>query len=476
MHPLSARFDDGAQPARRHRLINIARRLGSTAAGCGLTVLTACGGGGGGVSPIAPLPDVCAVSGQVQTVRSAMEDLYFWNDIPEQNARYVGLVNSSFGSPDELLDVLRWRPDELDRNFTHITSIEDENLFFGPGVFIGYGFSFRLDPTLDELWITQVFAGSPAENAGFARGLRIVSIDGRTIAAIEAAEGLDLAFGESTPGITQSFTLRAPGGQPFTTSATKAEVTVDPVPQHRVIDIGGRRVGYVEFRAFIDPARAAMQAAFGAFAAAGIRDVIVDVRYNGGGLLGVADYFASLLAGPANVSKVLSSIRHNQANSFLNTTTTVSAEINSIDLDSVVFITTGDSASATEVVINSLEAFPNLNVALVGQQTFGKPVGQLAVDFCGQRLRLVAFETLNADLQGGFFTGLPVDCVADDELTFPIGDSLEDSLATALTLVTTGACPIVGIRGGAGLKSADVRRARSAARDRSPAREFSNAY
>jgi len=462
----------------RARLINIGSRIGHALAALALTLLAGCGGSGGGSAPPNPAPDPCATAGQVVTVTGFMEDLYFWNDEPEQSDKYLGLDTNNFADADELLDFLRYRPDEFDRLFTHITTVAEDNQFFGPGQFVGYGFSFWLDETTMELWITQVFAGSPAKAAGFARGRRILTIDGRTIAEIEAAEGVGEAFGESELGVTQQFTLQETGSPPFDTSATKALVTIDPVPQHRIIDIGGRKIGYFEFRPFIDTSRAALQTVFANFAMAGVTDVIVDVRYNGGGLVDVAENFASLLAGPANVGNVQSFTRFNQANNGRDQPANFTPQANSIDLDSIVFITTGGSASATELVINSLNPYfgVGVGVALVGDRTFGKPVGQIGKDYCEQRLRLVAFEVVNVNNEGGFFDGLPVDCPADDEFAFAIGDELEDSLATALTLITTGACPIVGVRGGATLQSADDPPARRQFRNDSAAREFSYAY
>lgn len=458
----------------RRRLINIGVRSRHALGVLGLVFLSGCGGSGGGGSGPGFAPNDCAVNGQITFVLNEMEDLYFWNDEPDQSAKYVGLSIRDYSSADELLDFLRYRPDEFDRFFTHITTIEEDNQFFGPGEFIGYGFSFWLDETTLELWITQVFGGSPAEAAGFARGTRILTIDGRSIAEIEAAEGVGEAFGESETGVTQQFVLQPPGRLSFTTSATKATVTIDPVPQHRVIDVGGVKIGYFEFRTFIRTAPAKLQAAFAEFAAAGVRNVIVDTRYNGGGLVDVAEDFASLLAGPANIGNVQSFTRFNQANSVFDEQTDFTPQASSIDLDSIVFITTGGSASATELVINSLE--PYVNVALVGDRTFGKPVGQIGRDFCEQRLRLVAFETVNVNNEGRFFDGLPVDCPADDEFTFAIGDTAEDSLATALTLITTGACPIVSVRRGASLQSIDLPRGRVMFRGGSAAREFSHAY
>ena len=437
-------------------------------------LLAACGGSGGGGGNPTPLVDPCTQQGQVLSVKAAMEDQYFWNDEPEQDQKYVGLVTSNFADADELLEFLRYRPDEFDRDFSRIVPIAEDEQFFGPGEFVGYGFSFFLEPVTNEAFITQAFEGSPAEAAGFARGVRILEVDGRTIDEIEAAEGFSEAFGESEVGVTQTFMLRPPGELPFVTTATKAVVTIDPVPQHKVIDAGGLKIGYIEFRSFVSTASAKLTEAFGAFAAAGVTRVVVDVRYNGGGLINIADQFASLLAGPANVGMVASHTRYNSANSASNRMTTFLPQANSLDLDSIVFITTDGSASATELVINALE--PYVDVALVGAQTFGKPVGQNGVDFCDQRLRLVAFEVVNVNESGGYFDGLPVDCPADDVLSLPIGDEFEDSLATALTRIVTGSCPIAGKPGGARLMSVEQKRQRVRVQGNSAAREFSHAY
>jgi C-terminal processing protease CtpA/Prc len=444
----------------------------ATAAGALLAALAACGGSdeGGGSLPA----EDCTNPGQVATVLDAMDTFYFWNDVSEQRDKYRDLDIDSFADTDALLEFLRYRPDEFDRFFTNIGTIEQDTSFFGPGEFVGYGFSFSPNAAGDALDITQVFAGSPADVAGFARGISIVAVDGRTIPEIEAAEGIEDAFGESEVGITQQITLQSPGGQPFVVTPTKATVTIDPVPQHRVIDVNGRMIGYVEFRAFISTAPEKLTNAFADFVAAGVTDVVVDARYNGGGLLNVAEFFASLLAGPANVGRVQSIARYNVSNRFRNFESEFLAQSNSIDLASIVFITTDSSASATEVVINSLE--PYVEVALVGADTFGKPVGQDAFDFCDLRLRLVTFENLNANQQGGFFDGLPVDCPADDELALPIGDAFEDSLATALGRITTGACPITSAPRGAALQSiAEPSRARAQRAD-TAAREFAYAY
>ncbi len=112
--------------------------------------------------------------------------------------------------------------------------------------------------------------------------------------------------------------------------------------------------------------------------------------------------------------------------------------MNALSLGRIVFITTGATASASEIVINGLEPF--VEVAIVGSTTFGKPVGQLGFAFCERVLRPASFQTVNADGEGEFFAGIAPDCEAEDDLSKPLGDPREASMAEALHLLETGTC------------------------------------
>jgi len=435
-----------------------------------LVLLSACNGG--------PKDDdgdsaaACSLISAQQDVLGIMESYYFWNDEPAQQAKYATINLSAYLDLEALLDFLRFEPDSLDRGFTYYTTVEADNQFLGEGQFAGFGFGIREDGS-DALEITQVFAGSPAAAGGLQRGFLILSIDGVDVADLLASDGLDEAFGPPEVGISRTFDVEDLLGNPDTVTLVKAVVTIDPVPYYDVFSVDGMDIGYLEFSTFVTPAFVSLAEAFAFFAAEGATDVIVDLRYNGGGLVSVADFFASLLAGPANVGEVLSETRFNSDLSQLDFFTLFSAELNARDLDSVVFITTENTASASELVINSL--VPYMDVALVGDTTFGKPVGQIAVDFCQETLRMrpVAFEKINADGNGGFFDGLDVDCEAEDDVEFMLGDPDEASLDAALTYVTTGDCPVAAAR----LRAAEAARtAEVAPLSNIPSRRFAGAY
>jgi C-terminal processing protease CtpA/Prc len=145
---------------------------------------------------------------------------------------------------------------------------------------------------------------------------------------------------------------------------------------------------------------------------------------------------------------------HNDKNTALNRITRFEPKPHALGLERVVVITTGASASASELVINALKPF--IPVVVVGSRTYGKPVGQYGIDFCDKTLAPVAFSLRNANGEGDFFGGIPPTCAAPDDLDHELGDPLESSLREALTVIATGRC------------SAAQAAAARAQRDRSP--------
>ena len=234
------------------------------------------------------------------------------------------------------------------------------------------------------------------------------------------------------------FRIRNLDSSEFTVTVSHDLVTIDPLPQWRVIDMGGVPVGYVEFATFIGTANPVFNTIFGEFNAAGVTDVIIDMRYNSGGLIDTArllgDYLGGLVPG-----LIFSITEFNDKNSGLNETEFFEQISNAMNLSRLVVIATSNTASASELVINSME--PHAEVTIVGDTTFGKPVGQIGALFCDKVLRATAFETLNSLSEGGYFDGLPADCPAADDLTQVVGAATDPNLITALAYLETGACP-----------------------------------
>jgi len=264
-------------------------------------------------------------------------------------------------------------------------------------------------------------------------------------------------------------------GSPYTAEVTREIVVTEPVPDFFLINRGGgRRVGYVDFRSFISTAEPELDEAFTLFRTEGVTELIVDLRYNGGGLLSVARTLGDLIAGETAAGEIFFELQFNEARSDSNETARLEPLPNSLIPARVIFITTAASASAREVVINGVA--PHVEFAVVGETTFGKPVGQSGFDLkpCDLRLRPVTFRTVNALGEGGFFEGIPpqptASCAAEDDLDFQLGDIAEASLEVALDYADTGTCDPQAAQA----PSREARAAPSAAESR--AQRYLNVY
>ena len=389
-------------------------------------------------------PASCGNTGQKEFVLAAMRDWYFWNNLLPGNVDV-----DSYATPEALLAFLMtFSPDDgsgqpIDK-FSFIGSAEADAQFFGEGKFEGFGFS-RRHLAAGDVRLSRVFGGSPADMGGLARGQRILALNGRTVTEIEAAEGLNAVF-DTTP---LEFTMQETDGAVFIVTIAQDIVTIDPVPQWRVIDAGGGRIGYMELSTFISTADPVFDTVFAEFNANGVNDVIIDLRYNGGGLVSTAELLGDFLGGDvaANLTFSKTIFNDDRATEY-NVEEFFERLANSMSLSRLVIIATRGTASASELVTNGMD--PHVEVAIVGDRTFGKPVGQVGFEFCENILRPTAFQTVNADDFGDYFGGLPVTagCAAADDLNVPVGDAADPNMVAALGYLNTGGCPVISLPGG----------------------------
>jgi C-terminal processing protease CtpA/Prc len=218
----------------------------------------------------------------------------------------------------------------------------------------------------------------------------------------------------------------------------KRLVTIPTVSQTAVLNAGSSRVGYIHFRNFVQPSVEALNTAFAQIRDAGATELVLDLRYNGGGLVSVAQHLAGLIGGPPLVGQVFVQFTHNDKQSSRNTSYKLEAKSQALGVTRLVVITTRASASASEAIVNGLR--PYMDVKVVGDTTYGKPVGQYGFDFCEKVLYPVAFLVTNARGQADYFGGIPADCAAADDVDHPLADPREASLAEALYVVGNGRC------------------------------------
>jgi len=385
------------------------------------------------LAPAAPAaaqsgPRNCSVPSENVYVRAVLDQYYLWyQDLPQVNP-------ANFASPEAYLEAVRYRP--RDTTFSYITSRAENEAFYGDSSFVGFGISTQTGT--DELRLLQVFPDSPASEAGLARGDHITEINGRSVQDLVATGDIATAFGESEPGVTSSITVRPRQGEARQVSLTKRVVTIPTVSLTRTFRIDGRTVGYLMFRNFVQPSYAALDDAFAALKEAGATELVIDLRYNGGGLVDVATHLAGLVGGAVTDGRVFGEFHHNDKNSRLNSTLRFANPPQTLTLQRLFVITTHASASASELIINGLR--PHIPVIVVGSTTYGKPVGQYGFTFCDKVLAAVSFSIVNADGQGDYFDGIAPNCAAADDVEHDLGSADEASLAEAFRFIRTGEC------------------------------------
>ncbi|MEM7280822.1 MAG: S41 family peptidase [Pseudomonadota bacterium] len=398
----------------------------------GLVLLAGCGGAD---TPLAEgldsalINNQCSVQGQNQFVFQVMQDVYYWNtELPMVDP-------NTFDSPESLLESLRFRP--LDNTFSTIRDAVTQSQFFSEGQTIGLGVTLVFDQ-FSALRIAEVVAGSPAQSGGLSRGDEILAIDGIAIADVIAGAGIGAALGADEVGVPVQLTVRNLSGLEAVINLEKALITIESVPVTAVFDVNGITVGYLNFKTFITPAFDDLDAAFASFRDANVQELILDIRYNGGGFVSVAEFLGNLVGGANTDGQVFSNRVFNANNAARNVTSFFADEDNALDLTRLFVLTTGRTASASEIVINSL--LPYVDVVTIGGATFGKPVGSIGFNFCDKTLNPISFSTRNANDEGDYFDGIPVDCAVADDLSRPLGDPAEASIAVATNYIQTNTC------------------------------------
>ena len=367
----------------------------------------------------------CDATGKVLHTRDVMDRFYLWYD------RMPAVDAARFDSPEAFLEAVRYRP--IDNSFSWITSRESYEALFRNSQTVGIGISAVVQG--GELRVRQVFPGSAGADAGLSRGDRIVEINGHAVATLIASGQIDSALGD---GIEVEIAFITIAGTRRTAHIVKGPYTIPTLSHTRVYTAGGRRVGYIFFRNFVEPSLEALDAAFATLGAERIDDLVLDLRYNGGGLVSVAQHLASYVGGVRTEGQIFGEYFHNDKQAALNRILRFEKKPAVAPFDRLIVITTRASASASELVINALRPF--MPVIVIGDRTYGKPVGQGVFTFCDKALAPVAFVLRNANGEGDFFEGFAPTCAAADDLNFQIGDPNEASLKEALVFAGTGAC------------------------------------
>lgn len=452
-------------------------------------LLAACGGGGGGdgsaPAPIAfAIPPstqfkgalvnlatgagalagdwsaaTCTDNRQKNWVRSFLNENYlFYREAPlisiDPNT-YTGTVENLFGDY-----TVRGVPAK-DR-FSFVLTQADADGTFQTGSTTDVGFKLRRDSSVVDgsgrgiIRIAYVEPNGPAAAAGFARGMVLASVDGvATAFSLPIAQFNKLFNSVSGTSSTVGVQDTINGPIRFLTVATAAFSTT-PLLLDRVLP--GTTTGYLAFNSFASPIGEKQLAdAFQRFAAAGATELVVDLRYNGGGYIDIASELGYMVAGQIQTSgKIFESLVYNDKRTssnnsipfastitgFFGNPTTPGVSFAALNLRRVYVLSTGSTCSASESFISGLRGI-DVEVIQIGGTTCGKPYGFSQTNNCTLSYFALEFEGRNNKGVVTSVTGITPTCAANDDFNHALGDPAERLLATALSYQASGACVVI---------------------------------
>jgi len=431
-------------------------------------------------------------------LRAWIDDTYLWyNEVPSLDPAKYPTAIDYFAQLKTLAKTPSGNP--KDRFHFWYSTAEWEQL--SQGVEVGYGImyiAFSTTPPRRYL-IGYLEPGSPADGP-LKRGDEIKLVDGVDLVNATGSANIDVlnnGLFPATAGESHTFDVVSVG-QTTThqVTLTSAVVAGDPVPSSLVqtFSTTAGPVGYMLFNDHNLPSEKALIDGIDKLKGLGAKDLILDLRYNGGGYLAIASEIAYMIAGSARTSgKIFEQFRfndkypttdpvtgraisptpfYNQAQGFSAQKGTALPTLNLVQAR--VFVLTGPgTCSASESILNSLDGI-GMQVIQIGDHTCGKPYGFYPEDNCGTTYFAIQLKGVNAkgfgDYSDGFypapttpqvgFTG----CQVADDFTRSLGDPGENQLETALNYIATGSCgtPAAGraltsgsgpLRGGQVLKS-----------------------
>ncbi|RYY21723.1 MAG: hypothetical protein EOO04_17780 [Chitinophagaceae bacterium] len=362
------------------------------------------------------------------------QDIYLWyNQIPS------GFKPRTYADPDKIMTAIRQYSTEpgftgpVDRWSFAVKQQEWDDVSSGIAGDFGINVFFKAE---GDLRVRYVEKQSPAGKAGVRRGWKITKLNGSANITTGNASAIVEAVYNSTNTV---FEFQKPDGSVVTSNLAVATYQQDPVFFDSVYTAGVNKVGYFVFNSFLGDTSQIynnFQRIFNRFSSENVKDVVIDLRYNGGGYVSVQEKLANYLVKPSASGQLMMKEEFNVKYRDWNETINFS-KVGSLAPNRLFFIVSDNTASASELLINNLK--PYAEVKLVGPSaTYGKPVGYFPIPVGDWYIFPVSFRSTNKDGQGNYFDGIALDSRSADGLDKDWGDVQETSLGNVLNYIATG--------------------------------------
>lgn len=401
-------------------------------------------------------------------IYNGLKDYYLWADqVPNlSNAKFTikDTLNSflnQYADPNQLFTDLLYHYKTIDKwSFIVDDSKVIDDWIQGISETMGYDFMLARVDTAGDLFgfVRYVYKGSPAEKAGIKRGDLFMKVNGiqltvnnyQTLLFTNATYTLSMA---SIIGNTISLNDK-------TVSMTAVTMQENPIQLDTVLNIESYKIGYLVYNGFNSLFDIQLNDVFKKFKDAGITSLILDLRYNGGGSVQTAKYLASMIYGTATSEVFLksqynsgfqdyivrkegaSSLIENFTDKIAKTATNPATPINTLNLKKLYVLTSDNTASASELLINGLK--PYMQIFNVGINTAGKYVGSFTIKDWDQNgnvnpnnswaMQPIVVKIANANGVSDYVNGLTPDYLAEEDIAnlLPFGDQNETLLRVAL--------------------------------------------
>ncbi len=317
--------------------------------------------------------------------------------------------------------------DQLSGGMSSVASTNNAAGDFGITVF------FRAE---GDLRVRLTKANSPAAAQGIRRGWRINKIDGSTnISTTNSQFIIDHLYNSTSANIG----FIKPDGSTVDVQLQAAHYTDKPVYLDTVINSASGNIGYLVYNSFlgnINQTSAEYARVFNKFSSAGVTNLIVDLRYNGGGYVALQQQLANYIINSSGTGNIMMKQIYNN-NHMAENETVYFNKAGSLQLSKVYFIVSRSTASASELLINNLK--PYMDVRLIGNSnTHGKPVGFFPIENGEWYVFPVSFKTVNKNGEGNYYGGFVPNALVADGLDKDWGDVTEASLASAIRNINGG--------------------------------------
>ncbi len=314
-----------------------------------------------------------------------------------------------------------------------------------------FGFDVRYNNATD-LYVKLVYPNSPADKAGLQRGWQILEINGngKLDTSSIGANNFEYLWNAIDNAAQISLKLRKPDNTTVNVSINKENFQLMPILFEDIYTVGSKKVGYFVFDSFISTesesgsdtyVKSSLAQIFSQFESQGVSEVIVDLRYNGGGAVVTSEYLSNMLVPAGGNGQLMYSYEFNKGmeeDGWADVFEPVKfKKTNGLQLNRIYFLVTEGTASASELLINNLGPF--VDVKLIGEDhTYGKPVGFFPIDILNTDLYAVSFKTKNNTGFGDYFNGLQVNKDVGDDVSKNWGDQEESMLKQALHYSSSG--------------------------------------